>query len=62
MYNRVRILHVEYVRDAIDTFADLGYQRFFCLIRFLWRKEMYILAGSCVRRLLEFTAPKILAS
>jgi hypothetical protein len=53
---------VEYVRDAIDTFADLGYQRFFCLIRFLWRKEIHILAGSCVRRCLEFTAPKILAS
>ena len=52
---------MEYVRDAIDTFADLDYQRFFCLIRFLWRMEMHILAGSCVLRFLEFTAPKILA-
>ena len=39
---------MEYVRDDIDSFADLDYQRFFCLNCFLWRKEMHILAGNCV--------------
>jgi len=48
------------VRDVIDTFADLDYQRFFCLNCFLWRKEMHILAGNCVLAFLEFTAPKAL--
>jgi len=53
---------LEFVRDVIDTFADLDYQRFFCLVRFLWRKEKHILAGSCVLGFLEVTAPKIRAT